>query len=163
MGVALPDDLRSQLERDAEAAGHSIASEIRRRVASSYAADAIDPITRELIDGIIRLAESLRVDFGAPWHADASSHAAFGAALAQRVAGYKPAGQVNPHPRVGAVTAMLGLAKPEDQPDVIGRTHERHDWRSHSYPYIQAAQQARAHKPNFARLKQRATKKDDKS
>ena len=56
MGVALPDDLREQLQRAADAAGHSVAAEIRQRVERTFSEDAIDPVMRELIAGILTTA-----------------------------------------------------------------------------------------------------------
>jgi hypothetical protein len=147
MGVALSDDLREQLERAADVAGHSIAEEIRVRLAHSFQQEAIDPVTRELIEGIVNLAESNRVDMGAAWHASSGAHAAFSAAVAQRLRDYKP----GPTPVTekeqfarnlyGANTD--GLFVPDDAAEMIGKTHERFDQRTHSYEYLRKAQEAK--------------------
>ena len=154
MGVSLDDALRAQLARAADVANRSIAEEIRVRLAHTFQEEAIDPVTRELIAGIISLAESIRVDLGAPWHSFRDPHAAFAAAVAQRIAGYGTAAHSQ------AVRDLLGarLSGPDDPPETIGRTHERHDQRSHAYPHLKAVQHTK-----MAGLAKHIRKKEDKS
>jgi hypothetical protein len=154
MGVALDDALRSRLETSAAAKDHSLAEEIRQRLEHDFKEEAIDPVTRELVTGIIRLAETILLDLGAAWHASPKLHEAFAAAVTERLAGYAPP------PRVEEASWALGLlgaprllSHPEDSPQTIGRTHERHDQRSHSYEHLQAAQRAK-----MSRLARRASK-----
>ena len=162
MGVALDDELRAKLEAAcAEAArakeGHSVAEEIRRRLKQSFEAEELDPVTRELLDGIINLAETIRLDLGAAWHAYPAIQEAFAAAVAQRLAGYAPPS--NPGAEA-AIRDLLGagLSHSDDPPETIGRTHERHDQRSHSYEHLQTAQRRR-----LARLANHIRKDGDKS
>jgi alkanesulfonate monooxygenase SsuD/methylene tetrahydromethanopterin reductase-like flavin-dependent oxidoreductase (luciferase family) len=148
MGVALSDDLREQLERAAEEAGHSIAEEIRVRIARTFQQEAIDPVTRELLEGIINLAEIIRADLGAEWHAYSGNHAAFVAAIAQRLRFYKPSkGTVSEKEQTtrNLLGAEEGLFTADDAPEVIGRTHERYDQRRHKdrYEHLIKAERAR--------------------
>ena len=160
MGVALPDDLREQLQLAADAAGHSVAAEIRKRVERTFNEDAIDPVMRELIGGILTTALSIELDLVGSWHAHPAVHRAFAAAVAQRLADYKPAGERVEHTTLeGHFAGNLGLSSADDSPETIGRTHERHDRRSHSYPYLEAAQQAASRRHLRVHIK----KKGDKS
>jgi hypothetical protein len=68
MGVALPDDLRKQLEQAAQAAGWSIAEEIRWRVKRTFEEDALDPETRGLLAAIKRLADLVQIQTGHSWY-----------------------------------------------------------------------------------------------
>jgi hypothetical protein len=139
MGVGLPAELRERLEVASAGASHSLAEEIRRRVERTFKEDAGDPVTRELIAGILNLAETIRLDLGAAWHTYPAIHEAFAAAIAQRLAGYMPASSPGAE---AAIRDLLGagLSQPQDSPETIGRTHERHDQRSHSYEQLQAIQ-----------------------
>jgi hypothetical protein len=137
MGVGLPAELRERLEAASAGAGHSLAEEIRQRLERTFKEDTLDPVTRELITGIINLAETIRLDLGAAWYAYPAIHEAFAAAIAQRLAGYVPPSTPGAE---AAVRDLLGagLSHPQDSPETIGRTHERHDQRSHSYEQLQA-------------------------
>jgi hypothetical protein len=81
MGVALGDEMRERLEKAAEASDVSVAEEIRRRVARTFAEDAkaaaVDAATRDLQDKIADLAEEVQLETNAPWHANLASFAAF--------------------------------------------------------------------------------------
>jgi hypothetical protein len=68
MGVALPDDLRKQLEQAAQAAGRSIAEEIRLRVKRTLQEDTVDPETRALMAAIRRLADLVQIQTGHSWY-----------------------------------------------------------------------------------------------
>ena len=147
MGVSLDDALRAQLELAADVADRSIAEEIRVRDARTFQEEAIDPVTRELIAGIINLAESIRVDMGAAWHASSGAHAAFSAAVAQRLRYYKP-GRTPETEKEQAARNLYGadtngLLVPDDAAEMIGKTHERFDQRTHSYEYLRKAEEAK--------------------
>jgi hypothetical protein len=126
----------------------------------TFIEDGLDPVTRDLVAAVLRLTALVRLDMGAAWHASPGANEALAAAVADLIAAYKPPGRA--HARGGVVTAVLGLSKPEDQPDAVGRTLARHDRLAHPSPYIQATQQARERQIATA-ARRRATKKDDKS
>src|SRR5262249_43125831 len=124
MGVSLPGDLRAQLEKASEAAGISLAEEIRQRVERTFkedAAMAADPITHELTTGIANLADTIRLDLATAWYAHSFSHDAFAAAVAQRLAEYRPLPE--PWPTVARDLLGSGFSRPEDSPETVGRTH----------------------------------------
>jgi hypothetical protein len=143
--ISIPDDLRAQLDAASARGGRSLGQVIRERLERSFADDAaFDPVTRELIAGIINLAAAVQADLGAQWHSSPANYEAFAAAVAQRIAGYKPKA-----PSHGAVAAALdllgkvGAAHLEQAPDALGTALERADQRIHAYEHLQAAQQAR--------------------
>jgi hypothetical protein len=158
IGVALSDDFRDRLEKAAEAAGHSIGEEIRQRLEQTFVQERIDPVTRELIEGILNIAELVAVDLGYPWHAGSGAHSALSAAIAQRIDGYKPQGG---DPR-RVVSEIFGHGISGEDAEAAGRTHERHDRRSHTYQHLQAAQdaQAKAARSRLARAARHMRKKD---
>jgi hypothetical protein len=122
-----------------------VSEEVRRRVALTFEQDAIDPVTRELRDGLLNIAALLRSDFAADWHALPWAHKAFAAAIVQRLAEYAPPERPNL-----AVDALF------DPPETIGRLRERDDQRAHDYPQLKALKQRK-----MARLLKRAiTKKE---
>jgi hypothetical protein len=142
--VRLPRDMHERLSRS-EA---GVSEEIRRCVQRAFAVDEIDPVTRELLEGIINLAEIIRVDLGAEWHTSSGNHAAFAAAIAQRLHFYKPPiGVVSEKEQTtrNLLGAEEGLFTEDDAPEVIGRTHERYDQRRHKdrYEHLIAAERAR--------------------
>ncbi len=120
-----------------------VSEEMRRRIERTFVEDALDPVTRELIAGIINLDQSIRVDLGAPWHGFQGPHAAFAAAVAQRIANYKPPAKPGAEQAVRDLLGA-GLSGPDDLPETVGRTHERHDRRSHQYPHLQKVQHSKA-------------------
>jgi hypothetical protein len=67
MGVALPDDIRAQVEAAAERAGHSIAEEIRQRLERTFQEDAIPAQTRVLMLEIKLLAGLIEIETGREW------------------------------------------------------------------------------------------------
>jgi hypothetical protein len=157
--VSLPDDLRDQLEKASGKAGHSLGEEVRGRLERSFAEDAaLDPITRELVAGIINLATAVQADLGAQWHTFPAVHKVFTAAVAQRIGGYKP----RTNPGLGAATLDLlgkvGAAQVEQAPDAVGGTIERADQRVHSYEQLQSALRSR-----MAQLAKHIRKDGDKS
>jgi hypothetical protein len=90
--VALPDDLRSRLEKAAERSGRSIADEIRKRVEKSFDTDAAEGPTEALAAAVPELATLVRSDTGSDWHTDPASHCIFGNALAARLQRLRPDG-----------------------------------------------------------------------
>jgi hypothetical protein len=165
LGVALDHELRERLETLAEQGERSIADEIRQRIERTLEQDALaplvaaaqksgrtiadeiksrlertvaedsDPVTRELVVGILNLVEAIRADLGV-WHEQTPAHHAFAAAVAQLLADYRPL-----TPLTGAVADLFG--RPEEL-EATGRTLGRHDQRSHNYEHLKARQQQRA-------------------
>jgi hypothetical protein len=153
MGVALDDALRAKLEASAAAKGHSLAAEIRQRLERDYKQEAIDPVTRELIAGILNLAELIRADANAPWHSGRWAHQAFAAAVAQRLTGYQPPDLA---PEGSAFTDLFGA------PETVGHAHERADQRTNPYQHLKAAQEQRQRKLVAAAARHLKKKGDDK-
>src|SRR6516162_5598102 len=67
MGVALPDELRKQLEDASASNGLSIAEEIRRRLERTFEEDA-KPEDRALMEDVLNLAYWVRMQTGHHWH-----------------------------------------------------------------------------------------------
>jgi hypothetical protein len=154
INVSFPDDVRKRLAGAAEAAGHSIAEEIRTRVARTFAEEQMDPRMRELLALIVKLDESLQSDFGFAWHAETGVHHAFAAGVAQLLADLAPV-----HTEA-AVSATLGIGVYGEDGAAAGRTHARLIQRGHSYPHLEAAKQARG-KPRIGELARHAKKKGE--
>jgi hypothetical protein len=128
------------------ASDRGVSDQIRERLERTFAEDDLDSVTRELRDGLVRLAARLRSDFGSDWHASPWAHKAFVAAIVQRLAGYAP-----PERPSLAVDALF------DPPETIGRLRERDDQRAHDYPQLKALQQR-----EMARLMKRAIAKKER-
>jgi len=136
--VRLPIEMYERLRQSSGSGG--VSEEIRRRLQRSFTEDALDPITRELASGVVNLAADVQRDLGAPWHEYGEFHSVFAAALAERLAAYKPARQAS-----GVVELLreMGLSGPAasqlpQAPDVLGAMIERTDRRIHSYEHLQA-------------------------
>jgi MoxR-like ATPase len=130
-------------------ADHSLSDEIRDRLQRTFKEDAIDPVTQELRDGLLNLAATTRQDAGAEWHQSPYAFQQFTAALMQRLAEYRPAGE----PDSQAVAELF------EPPEIVGRLRERDDRRAHPYPHLETAQKGRtAHK--FGTLRHRRAKKE---
>jgi len=144
LAVALPTDVRERLEAAANVAGHSLAEEVRQRVARTLHWDSFDPVTIELLEGLENLAALLRVDFGTEWYADPRAHQAFVTAVNQRLAAYSPPSTAQFEP-----PTVLSLVDPDDPPDTIGRMRERDDQRLSTYDHLIEIQnrKARHHDP----------------
>jgi hypothetical protein len=110
--------------------GRGLSDEIRDRLQRTFKEDAIDPVTRELRDGLVSIAARLHLDSGAEWYASPYAHRAFVAAIAQRVDAYAP-------PPEESSAAVSDLFEP---PDTVGRLRERDDRRAQSYPHLEGAQ-----------------------
>jgi hypothetical protein len=114
-----------------------LSDEIRERLERTFKYDDVDPVTRELVEGLINIAALLRVDYRAEWHTWPRAYEAFSAAVAQRLVGYAPP----PGVMTDAASEMLGA---NDSPDTVGRMRERDDQRTHAYQHLTAAQVRKA-------------------
>jgi hypothetical protein len=144
--VGLPDDLRGQLDAAADKSGNSLGEEIRQRLERTIEQDAIDPVTRELLAGIVNLAAAVQTDIGATWHAHQEVHAVFAAAIAQRLAALKPVHKSPEGAFIALVRDLMGEAAAsqlQEAPDAVGSTIERSDRRTHSYEHLQHLQTER--------------------
>lgn len=147
INVGFPENVREQLERAATDAGHSIAEEIRTRVARTFAEERTNPRTREFLGLIIKLDESLESDLGSAWQSDVGVHQAFAAGVAQLLADYAP------EQHGAAATVLLGSGVYGEDAAAAGRTHARLIQRGHSYPHLEAAKQARGTRVRAAALR----------
>jgi hypothetical protein len=113
-----------------------VSEEIRARLERTFKEDDLDPVMRELCDGLVKIAAKLRDDYrGEDWHTWPRAHEAFAAAAAQLVADYAPTPRVGPTP-----TALDDLyLGPDHPPDVIGKLRARDVEREHTLPYVTAA------------------------
>lgn len=109
-----------------------LSDEIRERLERTFKYDEVDPVTRELVEGLINIAALLRVDFRAEWHAWPGAYEAFAAAVVQRLAAYAP-------PPAPEMMVDPESEIKEDETKMIGRTRERDDRRAHDYPHLEAA------------------------
>jgi hypothetical protein len=116
---------------------HGLSDEIRDRLERTYKYDEVDPVTRELAEGLINIAALLRFDFGAEWHVSPQAYEAFAAAMRERLAGYEPP----PGATLDAPPEILG---PGDPPAIIGRMRERDDRRTHARRNLTAALKAKS-------------------
>jgi hypothetical protein len=123
--------LESEILNRLRSGGRGLSDEIRDRLERTFREDAIDPVTRELRDGLLSIAALLRSDFAADWHASPWAYKAFAAAIVQRLAEYEPPARP-PSPSVDALF---------DPPETIGRLRERDDQRAHDYPQLKASKQ----------------------
>jgi hypothetical protein len=108
-----------------------LSDEIRERLERTFKEDTTDPATRELCQFLVNLTVQVHRDFNMDWHRWPKAHAAFTAAVAQRLAGYTP-----PPTHDAAATDLLG---PHDPPETIGRLRETDDRRAGSYPVLVAS------------------------
>jgi hypothetical protein len=126
--VVLSAEVRDKLKQSER----GLSEEIRERIERTFKYDEVDPVTRELVEGLINMAALLRIDFGAEWHAWPSAYKAFAAAAAQRLVGYAPP----PGIMTDAASEMLT----ENDPETVGRMRERDDRRARVYQHLAAAQ-----------------------
>src|SRR5690242_3794915 len=119
MGVALPPDLRDRLQAAADAADHSVASEIRLRLAHSFQAEAGDTATAEFASKVAWLAEQIKRDKGFDWHTHIKAFEAFTEAVNAALERRKP-------PEHTGMTAASDLFWGDDDPKTLGRSVERH-------------------------------------
>jgi len=112
--VLLPQDLLERLRKDAEQSGRGLSGEIRQ---SLQFTDRLDPETRELIEDIKALADSIVHDLKFPWHKTEFGLDAFKAGITKFLDQYKVE---------GAAPDALFAGYPDDAPPhVVGQTHAR--------------------------------------
>ena len=127
--VVLSAEVRDKLKQSER----GLSEEIRERIERTLKYDELDPVTRELVEGLINMAALLRIDFGAEWYAWPTAYKAFAVAAAQRLAGYTP-----PH---GVMTdAASEILTENDSRNAVGRMREKDDQRAHVYRHLAAAQ-----------------------
>jgi plasmid stability protein len=119
LAVALPADVRSDLEKAAAAAGHSIAEEIRKRINITLENEKIDPATQELATDIMQLAEWISREKRFSWHSHPKAHEAFVEAIKEWLAELKPK-------RNDPVALPSDLMWGNDDPSTLGRSIARH-------------------------------------
>ncbi len=147
IGVRLDSVVADRLR----ASEHGLSDEIRQRLERTFKYDKVDPVTRELVEGLVNIAALLSVDFGAEWHAWPRAYEAFFSAVKQRIAAYAPP----PGVMTGAGATMDIL---RDEPaETIGRMRERDDQRAHPYKHL-----ADAHKRRSAGFTKHVKKGDTK-
>jgi hypothetical protein len=144
--VVLSAEVRDKLKQSER----GLSEEIRERIERTLKYDELDPVTRELVEGLINIAALLRIDFGAEWHRWPRAYEAFATAAAQRLAGYALP------PDIVADTTSEMLTE-NDLPETVGRMRERDDQRAHVYRHLAAAQ-----KRKTAGFKHVRTKKEGK-
>jgi DNA-binding NtrC family response regulator len=83
--LALPPDLKEQIERAANAAGHSSSEEIRRRLVQSFAAEEAPSATRHLQKAVERFAILVEKQLG-EWATHPGAARALRAAIDSRLA-----------------------------------------------------------------------------
>jgi hypothetical protein len=111
-----------------------LSDEVRDRLERTFKEDAIDPVTRELRDGLVRIAAKLRQDYGVEWHASSRAREAFSVAIAQRIEGYA-------YLATRRSSANEELFGPRGSPEVIGSLRESDDrhLNSGSYPILKSS------------------------
>jgi hypothetical protein len=73
MGVGFTPEMRERLQRAADAAGHSVAEEIRRRLERTFAQRTTPTRLRLLVDAITRFAGMIKDRTGKDWSSDPSA------------------------------------------------------------------------------------------
>jgi hypothetical protein len=157
----LQQDALELLAAAARESGRNLAAEIERRLARTFAEDAVDPITRELLTGIVNLAADVQADLGAAWHSHQEVQEVFAAAVALRLAAYKPSPkgaralmQIAQDLGLGDLAAKA-ISQIEQAPDALGAVIESADRRTHSYEHLQRLQTARQRAPRIPRKKEK--------
>lgn len=112
-----------------------LSHEIRNRLERTFKYEEVDPVTRELVEGLMSMAQLLQTDYGCEWHASRLACGAFVAAIKQRVARYAPASPVH-H---GAISDVAW-----EQPKAVGELRESDDRRAHDYPHLREAEAKQA-------------------
>jgi hypothetical protein len=132
---ALRKTLDPEIADRLRASEHGLSEEIRERLERTLKYDKVDPVTRELVEGLINMAALLRVDFRAEWHSWPGAYRAFAEAVAQRLSAYAP----GPGMLVDPESAIQ-----EDELETIGRMRERDDRRAHAYRHLTTALKAKS-------------------
>ena len=132
-GVRLEPDTLRRLR-----SGRGLSDEIRERLERTFKLDE-DPVTREVVEGLMNIAKLVALDFGAPWYADPKAHEAFVAAINVRLAAYAPSERtVAPAPpaHTAVVLGEVSGTVPDEFPKTIGRLREHDDRRQHAYSHL---------------------------
>lgn len=90
--VSLTPHLRRELEAAAKRSGHSLGEEVRQRLFKSFAAETVDPLTRQLADDVIGFALDTKQETGRDWHGHPAANRVIRHAITARLARLKPAG-----------------------------------------------------------------------
>jgi hypothetical protein len=121
--VVLPLGLLDDLRRDAAAHNHGVSAEIRQQLElydrTRQRQRSFDVETKQLLRAIKLLSEFLAGDTGAKWYQHPYALAAFKAGVEALLARYHPDGDE----RIRPDTQDAG--KPDDPPEIVGRTHAR--------------------------------------
>jgi hypothetical protein len=88
--IALPDELRAQLDAASAKSGRSVAFEIRGRVEASFAQKAVDKPTRELVDRIALMPAEIEKEWGDRWYEDADAWKIFREAILDELGQKRP-------------------------------------------------------------------------
>jgi hypothetical protein len=121
--LSLTPEVQGQFEAAAEAAGTSIAEQVRSRAEWLLALEPVDKPTLDLMASIARMAAELERETGAPWHAHAGAHAVLRQNILSRLARLKPEGDTAFGPRPHRT-------EPYDDPQQIGLSLESSDWQT---------------------------------
>jgi hypothetical protein len=121
--VVLPRGLLDDLRRDAAAHNHGVSAEIRAQLElydlARQRRASSDVETKQLLSAIKLLSEFLARDMGAKWHQHPYALAAFKAGVEALLARYHLDGDERIRPD------RQGAGKPDDPPEIVGRTHAR--------------------------------------
>jgi plasmid stability protein len=90
--VALTPHLRRELEAAAARSGNSLGEEVRQRLFQSFAAESVDPLTRQFADAVIGFAIDIKQETGRNWHVHPAANRALRYAITARLARLRPAG-----------------------------------------------------------------------
>jgi hypothetical protein len=131
-GLRLDSAMFQQLRQS----DRGVSDEIRDRLQRTFQEDSVDPVTRELRDGLVNVAKMLRLDFGEEWYSSPPAYEAFTAAVVQRLARYKPTQPSAPP------SEAPDRIRPDylQEPTIIGKLRETDDVLAHSYRHLAAVQ-----------------------
>src|SRR5262249_41212539 len=132
--VVLPRGLLDDLKRDAAAHNRGVSAEIREQLElydrTRQRRASFDVETRQLLNAINLLSEFLARDMGAKWYQHPYALAAFKAGVEALLARYHPDGDERIRPDTH------GAGKPDDSPEIVGRTHARRIQIEHHVPDV---------------------------
>ena len=148
--VALPPEVRSQLEEAAATIGHSIGEEIRRRIGLSLDVEAYDKPTRDLAATVMWIAEDVARQSGENWHANRKANEALAAALQEYLELLKP-------PFSGGVSDLFG----PDDPATLGRVIARNYFRGRAEIEGSIEQAAQKRQPKGSWIRRTHRKEND--
>src|SRR5262249_13620223 len=93
--IALPAELRNELNAASARSGKSVAEEIRDRVAQSFALESgVDQPSRDFLEIVAAMPTEIELEMGKRWHTDAGAHFVFGEAILNRLERFKPKGAI---------------------------------------------------------------------